>query len=107
MRGYMATSTWCQDFVARNFAWLLAVFAFMSVALSAMQVVLAGTSDGQAFENASYGFSIAVLFLAAGTVFVVFLIWAVLFVYHLLSAQMNNRRVMRERKNFIDCRKEP
>lgn len=107
VRGYMSTSTWCQDFVNRNFAWLLAVFAFMSVALSAMQVVLAGTSHGKAFENACYGFSIAVLFLVAGTVLVVFLIWAILFVYYLHSARMNNRRVMQERKDSIDCRKEP
>lgn len=78
----------------------------MSVALSAMQVVLAGTSNGKAFENACYGFSIAALFLVAGTV-LVFLIWAILFVYYLHSAWMNNRHVMQERKDSIDCRKEP
>ena len=107
VRGYMTTSTWCQDFVSRNFAWLLAVFAFMSVALSAMQVVLSGPRDDKAFENASYGFSISVLFLVVGTALVVFTIWAILFLYHLVSAQMNNRRVIQERQNFIDCRKEP
>ncbi|PMD61108.1 uncharacterized protein K444DRAFT_642316 [Hyaloscypha bicolor E] len=107
VRGYMTTSTWYQDFFARNFAWLLAVFAFMSLGLSAMQVVLASTRNNWAFENASYGFSIAALFLAAGTVSVVLLIWAILFVYHLLSAQINNRQVMQERKRFADSRKEP
>lgn len=78
----MNTSTWYQDFFARNFAWLLAVFAVMSVALSAMQVVLAVARGGRAFGNASYGFSIASLFLAAGTALVLLLLWAILFVYH-------------------------
>jgi hypothetical protein len=99
VRGYMTTSTWYQDFFARNFAWLLAVFAVMSVALSAMQVVLVTAKAGRAFENASYGFAIASLFLAAGTASAVLLIWAVLFVYHLVSAHMNNRRVMKGRKS--------
>jgi hypothetical protein len=99
VRGYMTISTWYQDFFARNFAWLLAVFAVMSVALSAMQVVLVTAKAGRAFENASYGFAIASLFLAAGTASAVLLIWAVLFVYHLVSAHMNNRRVMKERKS--------
>jgi len=102
MRGYMTASTWYQDFFARNFAWLLAVFAAISVALSAMQVVVAVSRGGRAFADASYGFSVASLFLAAGTALAVLLIWAILFVYHLVSAQMNNRHVMKERKSFAD-----
>jgi hypothetical protein len=63
----MTASTWYQDFVSRNFAWLLAVTAAVSVALSAMQVTIAVARGGQAFENASYSFSVASLFLTAGT----------------------------------------
>ncbi|PVH71310.1 hypothetical protein DL98DRAFT_553712 [Cadophora sp. DSE1049] len=51
VRGYMTTSTWYQDFFARNFAWLLAVFAVVSVALSAMQVVLVMTRGAIAQMN--------------------------------------------------------
>jgi hypothetical protein len=102
IRGYMMASTWYQDFFARNFAWLLAVFAAISVALSAMQVVSSVAGGGRAFEDASYGFSIASLFLAAGTALAVLFIWAVLFVYHLVSAQLNDRQVMKERKAFAD-----
>lgn len=79
----------------------------MSIARSAMQVVLATAKSGRAFENASYGFAIASLFLAAGTALVVLLIWAVLFVYHLVSAQMNNRHVMKERKSATDSQRDP
>ncbi|PSS12940.1 hypothetical protein M430DRAFT_36153 [Amorphotheca resinae ATCC 22711] len=100
VRGYMTISTWYQDFFARNFAWLLAVFAVISVALSAMQVVVAVARGGRAFENASYGFSVASLFLAAGMVLLVLLVWVILFVYHLVSTQMNDRRVMSERRSF-------
>jgi hypothetical protein len=46
---------------------LLAVFAVLSVALSAMQVVVAVSRGGRAFEDPSYGFSVALLFLAVGT----------------------------------------
>jgi hypothetical protein len=107
IRGYMSASTWYQDFFARNFAWLLAVFAAISVALSAMQVVVAVARGGRAFEDASYGFSVASLFLAAGTALAVLLIWATLFVYHLVSAQMNNRHVMKERKSCADSQGDP
>jgi uncharacterized membrane protein len=103
----MTTSTWYQDFFARNFAWLLAVFAVMSVALSAMQVAVAIPRGGRAFEDASYGFSVASLLLAAGIALVVLLTWAVLIVHHLVSAQMNNRHVIRERKSFADFQGAP
>jgi hypothetical protein len=90
VRGYMTISTWYQDFFGRNFAWLLAVVALMSVALSAMQVVVAVARGGRAFENAFYGFSVAALFVAAGTTLIVLLMWVILFGYHLVSAQMND-----------------
>ena len=106
VRGYMTASTWYQDFFARNFAWLLAIFAAMSVALSAMQVVVAIARGGQAFENASYVFSVASLFMAAGTALVVLLLWVILFLYHLVSAQLNDRQVMSERKGFIDVQRD-
>ncbi|KAG4435123.1 hypothetical protein IFR05_009388 [Cadophora sp. M221] len=107
IRGYMTASTWYQDFFARNFAWLLAVFAAISVALSAMQVVVAIARGGRAFEDASYGFSVASLFLAAGTAFAVLFIWAILFVYHLVNAQLNDRQVMKARKTFADAHEDP
>lgn len=59
----------------------------------------------RASENASYGFAIASLFIAAGTVLVVLLIWAVLF--DLVSAQLNNRHVMKERKSAADSQRDP
>jgi len=85
--GYLSTSTWYQAFFERNFSWLLATFVFISVVLSAMQVGLATQqlSSNQPFENLSYGTAlsaIGVVFLGAG---VMWLVWFVLFCYHLLS----------------------
>ncbi|KAL5325425.1 hypothetical protein ACEPPN_006550 [Leptodophora sp. 'Broadleaf-Isolate-01'] len=95
--GYMTTPTWYQDFFARNFSWLLAVFAFMSVVLSAMQVIVAVARGGRAFADASYGFSVASLFLAAATALAILLVWLTLFLLHLLRAWMNDRRVTSQR----------
>jgi len=102
LQGYISTSTWYQDFFARNFAWLLAAFALMSVALSAMQVILATSKGGKAFENASFGFAIASLFLAAGSALALLLVWGFLFLYHLVSAKMYNSEVMKERQHLLD-----
>ena len=60
----MTASTWYKDFSSHNLAWMLAVFTFMSVMLSAMQVVVEVTRGGWAFNNAPYGFSIASLSIA-------------------------------------------
>lgn len=107
VRGYMSTSTWYQDFFARNFSWLLAVFAILSVALSAMQVVLTMARGGQAFANASYGFSIASLLVAAGSVLVGLLVWVTLFVYYMVSTAANNRKVINERRSFAVVKERP
>jgi hypothetical protein len=76
------------------------MFAFMSVVLSAMQVVVGISRGGRAFEDASYGFSIASLFMAAGTAVIVLNVWLVLFVFHPIRAQMNYRQVMKQRKTI-------
>jgi hypothetical protein len=81
VRGYITASTRYQDYFSRNFAWLLLVFAFISVALSAMQVILAVARGSAAFENASYGFSVASLLLVAVSTLEAFLLWSTLFVY--------------------------
>ena len=62
------------EFLCSQLCMAFSKFAFISVALSAMQVVIAVARSGKAFENASCGFSIAALFLAAGTASVVLLI---------------------------------
>lgn len=88
VRGYMSSSTWYQAFFARNFAWLLAVFAFVTVMLSAMQVGLGTTKlqSSEAFQEGTYGFAVASIFAVLGSVLLIFVVWAALFVFHLVSA---------------------
>lgn len=98
VQGYMTASTWYQDFFVRNFSWLIALFAFMSVVLSAMQVLVGISRGGQAFEDASYGFSVTSLVLAAVSALAVTFCWIALFVLHVVRAWVNDRRVMNQRQ---------
>jgi hypothetical protein len=96
VRGYMTFSTWYKDFFAKNFAWLLAVFATIEVRLSAMQVVASLGDGGTSFERMSYGFAVTSLFVAAVSVAIVIGVWGVLFVHHLTYAYLIKRRVEKE-----------
>ncbi|KAB2099841.1 hypothetical protein AG0111_0g11852 [Alternaria gaisen] len=67
IRGFQSRSTWYQAFFNRHFKWMLAVFAVLSVILSALQVGL-GTTELQgnrAFERFSYGFAVTSLVAVA------------------------------------------
>lgn len=93
--GYLSTTRWYQAFFEQNFSWLLTVFVFMNIPLSAMQVGL-GThrlGGSQPFDNMAYGISllaIAAVFLAIG---VAWLAWFILFWSHLLSTIKVDRSI--------------
>ncbi|KAH8726716.1 hypothetical protein GQ44DRAFT_705374 [Phaeosphaeriaceae sp. PMI808] len=97
--GYQSRSTWYQAFFDRHFKWMLAVFAILSVVLSALQVGFAtATLQGNGpFQSASYGFTITSLVAVVASLAVVFLVWLGLFVYHLLATWLNNRAVNHSR----------
>lgn len=97
--GYMSASTWYKSFFSSNFAWLLAVFAYLTIILSALQVGLATSvlQGSEAFQSASYGFAVTSVAAVAASVFAVFLVWLYLFVYHLFSAWRYNKHVSRKR----------
>lgn len=65
LRGYFDQSQNYQSFLRRNFAWLLAVFVYVTVVLTAMQVGL-GTiqlRNSRSFNEASYGFTVLAILL--------------------------------------------
>ncbi|CZT41163.1 uncharacterized protein RSE6_00874 [Rhynchosporium secalis] len=101
IRGYMTTSTWYQDFFTRNFTWLLAVFAIVSVILSGMQVILSSTRSTETLSIVSYGFTILSLFLSAGIISGLLLLELVFFIYHVGSSHKYHRNFIRERKSAI------
>ncbi|KAK7425601.1 hypothetical protein QQZ08_007924 [Neonectria magnoliae] len=98
-RGFLAPSTWYQDVFRRNFRWFLAVFAILSVALSAMQVALSTEplNEDHSFQQASYGFAVFSLVAIAGFLVAIFLTWIVLALFFYSSAKWYHRRVHLER----------
>lgn len=100
VHGYRAESTWYGAYFGRHFRWLLALFAIVSVTLSALQVGLATSAlqDSRNFVNAAYGFTITALIIIATCVVALCFTWFVLFWYHLLSSCLNDKRTRRKRR---------
>ncbi|KAH7039432.1 hypothetical protein B0J12DRAFT_743627 [Macrophomina phaseolina] len=97
--GYMPRSTWYKDFFARNFAWLAVVFVYMTVVLSAMQVGLAteALARDRAFQRACFGVAVASMVAVAGMVGAIAVVWAGLFVFHLLATVEYKNRAEKAR----------
>ena len=93
VRGYQSGSTWYAAFFEYHFKWMLAVFASLSVSLSALQVGLATNilAESGSFQKASYGFTVLSLIAVLASVALVFLVWLSLFLYHLLATWRNDR----------------
>ncbi|KAJ4424020.1 hypothetical protein N0V82_001267 [Gnomoniopsis sp. IMI 355080] len=86
-------------FFKTRFGWLLAAFAYISVILSTLQVGL-GTAleESFAFQRLSYVITIGSLVVAFGSSLSVFIVWLVLFVFHVLSARSFSRRIKAQRE---------
>ncbi|KAM6514131.1 hypothetical protein FALCPG4_015291 [Fusarium falciforme] len=75
--GFMSGSTRYTTFFERNFGWILAVFVYMSVVLSAMQVALATERFGDdiPFQQFSYGMALlSMAFVLAAVAFMLLVI---------------------------------
>lgn len=86
-------------FFKTRFGWLLAAFAYISVILSTLQVGL-GTAleESYAFQRLSYVITIGSLVVAFGSSLSVFIVWLVLFVFHVISARSFSRKIKAERE---------
>ncbi|KAK2810988.1 hypothetical protein FQN50_002581 [Emmonsiellopsis sp. PD_5] len=106
VRGYMSGSTWYRAFFKRNFAWLLALFVYVSVVLSAMQVGLATKQlEGNIhFHEVSYGFAVMSVVIVALSILVIFMLWAVLFWYHIYSTRQYSRNVEAKRAKEAEAK---
>jgi hypothetical protein len=97
--GYHYVPTEYNRWIQQNFAWLLLVFAYATVILSAMQVILA-TDQGQsvrALRNSSYGISVAILIAVAATVVVVGAASFVIIAYNIAKARRYDQRMKAQR----------
>jgi len=77
------------QFFSKNFAWLVLFVGYLSVVLSAMQVVLATSFQNMRFEDVAYWVSIAALLFIAATIGLQLLLLVVLFIYHLVRTILN------------------
>ena len=95
-RGYHYINESYQSFLRRNFTWLAAVFLYITVVLTAMQVGL-GTSylrDDGAFNRASYGFTVFSILLPLVALLSGCLVSLVLTVYHVHATRQHLRTAL-------------
>ncbi|KAH7231150.1 hypothetical protein BKA59DRAFT_488857 [Fusarium tricinctum] len=87
VHGFMSGSTRYTTFFERNFGWILAVFVYITVVLSAMQVALATDrfSNSDHFQQFSYGLALLSIAFVLAAVVVILFVWWSLFWFHLLS----------------------
>ncbi|KAJ4267003.1 hypothetical protein NW762_003101 [Fusarium torreyae] len=93
--GFMSGSVRYTTFFERNFGWMLAVFVYVTVVLSALQVALATDRFGSSnhFQQFSYGFALLSIALVFAAVVVMLFVWWSLFWFHLLSTIQYCKRV--------------
>ena len=93
-RGYHASSQTYQTFINRNFGWLLVVFVYFTILLTAMQVGLATNQlkDSSPFNAASYGFTVFSLVVPLLTILYGMILTLVLVVYNVTVTLLHVRR---------------
>jgi uncharacterized membrane protein len=98
--GYMSSSQRYTTFFERNFGWLLAVFVYLTVILSALQVALATNKFGHdaRFQSLSYGAAVMSLGVVWTAVGVVLFVWLALFLFHLVSTIRYCKKVDNQRR---------
>ncbi|EAS30352.3 uncharacterized protein CIMG_05831 [Coccidioides immitis RS] len=101
IRGYLYGYNRYTVFFERNFGWILVVFVYFSLVLSAMQVAMdvPGLQDNTDFVNATYGFVIFSIVIVAFFLGLVALIFTSIFLYNMGAAISDDRekRLRREK----------
>lgn len=98
--GFMSASTRYTTFFERNFSWLLVVFIYLTVVLSAMQVASATNRFGDDihFQKFSYGVALFSIAFVLGAAAIMLLVWSTLFWYHLLSTMQYCKMAEKKRE---------
>lgn len=102
-RGYLYGYQDYASFLERNFAWLLAAFAYVSVVHGAMQVG-AGVpqlEENTMFLNACYGFAVFTIVAPIGAVGIMLLFVILIFLDNLRSTLWHLRKVERKRTGTV------
>jgi hypothetical protein len=86
-RGYQSEYNQYSSFFQDNFTWLASVLAYMVIVLATMQVGLATKTlgDDEAFQAASYGFTVFAMVASLAAVMTVFAVFLCLFTYNFIQ----------------------
>ncbi|KAI0971967.1 hypothetical protein F4678DRAFT_64828 [Xylaria arbuscula] len=97
--GFTSKSTRYPAFFQRNFGWILAVFVYFSVLLSAMQVALATENLGSNiyFQNFSRGIALLSITFVLVTTALMLFIWSFLFCFHVISTIQYSKKIKSQR----------
>jgi hypothetical protein len=109
IRGYLYSYNRYVAFFQRNFGWILVVFVYFSLVLSAMQVgvAVAPLDTSEAFKQASYGFVVfSIVAVAAVVAFVAFMFISMFF-FNMVVAIHHVRKERSVRELRIASRKGP
>jgi hypothetical protein len=101
-RGYHSSSQTFQSFLNRNFGWLLVVFVYFTILLTALQVGLATNQlkDSAPFNAASYGFTVFSLVAPLVTILYGAILTLVLVIYNVTVTLLHVRS---ETPGFEPC----
>lgn len=108
VRGYLYGYNRYVVFFQRNFSWILIVFVFFSLVLSAMQVG-AGVpplQDNAAFLRVSYGFVVFSMVACIAVLSLVGIIFVIIFFFNMVAAISHDKRMRRERSQRVHERKQ-
>lgn len=102
IRGYLYGYNRYVVFFQRNFAWMLIVFVYFSLVLTAMQVGLAlpQLNTNHAFQQASYGFVVFSIVAVAAIVFFVGILFVGIFLLNMILAISHEKKERRDREFF-------
>lgn len=94
-RGYFQGPDWYTQFLRENFGWLIAVFAYVTIVLSALQVGLATRflTENSHFQKLSYGLTILALAVPAMVVGIIFFSSAMVVFFSVKSTRQYNHQV--------------
>ncbi|TGJ85987.1 hypothetical protein E0Z10_g2738 [Xylaria hypoxylon] len=101
--GFTSRSTRYPAFFQRNFGWVLAVFIYFTVLLSAMQVALATEKLGSSinFQNVSCDIALLSIAFVLVAVVIMLLVWSFLFWFHMMSTVQYLKKIKLRRMDTL------
>lgn len=103
IRGYLYGYNRYVVFFERNFAWVLIVFVYFSLVLSAMQVgsVVPPLNNNHGFQRATYGFVVLSIIMVVFFLSLIGILFISTFLFNMVAAISHNRRTRLEREQLM------